>query len=190
MRLVFGYVNGSQGTSFQGDIQLDDIRLDGTTYSFENTGHSWQTTTSNTLVSNYSSASFSTLATGTTKAGKWNVDSGGTPSSGTGRTDADAGTYYVYAETSSGANGQGYILRSPAVTLGSSPTLSYAVARNGGNIGDKCIPRRSRFRRRRRSGRQAVAPRLTRLAIALRKSPKHKTHLVKLLVVMILLPLR
>ena len=134
VRLVFGYVNGSQGTSFQGDIQLDDIRLDGTTYSFENTGHSWQTTTSNTLVSNYSSASFSTLATGTT-TGKWNVDSGGTPSSGTGRTDADAGTYYVYAETSSGANGQGYILRSPAVTLGSSPTLSYAVARNGGNIG-------------------------------------------------------
>ena len=75
VRLVFGYVNGSQGTSFQGDIQLDDIRLDGTTYSFENTGHSWQTTTSNTLVSNYGSASFSTLATGTT-TGKWNVDSG------------------------------------------------------------------------------------------------------------------
>ena len=116
MRLVFGYVNGSQGTSFQGDIQLDDIRLDGTTYSFENTGHSWQTTTSNTLVSNYSSASFSTLATGTT-TGKWNVDSGGTPSSGTGRTDADAGTYYVYAETSSGATGKATSFDPPQLRL-------------------------------------------------------------------------
>lgn len=135
VRLVFGYVNGSGSLAYQGDIQLDDVRLDGTTYSFENTGHSWQTTTSNTLVSNYSSASFSTLSTGTTSA-KWNVDSGGTPSGNTGRTDADAGSYYVYAETSgSSMAGHGFILRSPAVTLGSSPTLSYAVARNGSNIG-------------------------------------------------------
>ena len=134
VRLVFGYTNGSQGTSYQGDIQLDDIRLDGTTYSFENTGHSWQTTTSDTQIANYSTASFSTLSTGTT-TNRWNVDSGGTPSGSTGRTDADAGSYYVYAETSSGAAGRGYVLRSPAVTLGSSPTLSYAVARKGNNIG-------------------------------------------------------
>lgn len=134
VRLVFGYTNGSQGTSYQGDIQLDDIRLDGTTYSFENTGHSWQTTTSDTQIANYSTASFSTLSTGTT-TNRWNVDSGGTPSGSTGRTDADAGSYYVYAETSSSAAGRGYVLRSPAVTLGSSPTLSYAVARKGNNIG-------------------------------------------------------
>ena len=134
VRLVFGYVNGSQGTNYQGDIQIDDVQFNGVTYSFENTGHSWQTTTSDTQISNYSTALFSTLATGTT-TNKWNVDSGGTPSGGTGRTDADAGSYYVYAETSSGASGRGYVLRSPAVTLGSNPTLSYAVARNGGNIG-------------------------------------------------------
>ena len=134
VRLVFGYTNGSGSLNYQGDIQLDDVRLDGTTYSFENTGHSWQTTRSDTQIANYSSATFYTLSTGTT-TNRWNVDSGGTPSGGTGRTDADAGSYYVYAETSSSAAGRGYVLRSPAVTLGSSPTLSYAVARAGSNIG-------------------------------------------------------
>lgn len=134
VRIVFGYTNGTQGTTYQGDIQLDDIRLDGTTYSFENNGHSWQTTTSDTQIANYSTASFSTLTVGTT-TNRWNVDSGGTPSGSTGRTDADAGSYYVYAETSSSAAGRGYVLRSPSVNLSSSPTLSYAVARHGNNIG-------------------------------------------------------
>jgi len=135
VKLVFIYTNGTSGTSFQGDLQLDDIRLDGTTYSFENTGHSWETTTTDTPVANYSSASFTNLAVGTTN-GRWNVDSGGTPSGSTGLSSADAGTYYVYAETSgTGTSGDNYILRSPTVTLGSSPTLQYAEARSGGNIG-------------------------------------------------------
>ena len=135
VKLVFIYTNGTAGVSYQGDLQLDDIRLDGTTYSFENTGHLWSTTTTNTSVSGYSSGSFSSLLTGTT-SGRWNVDSGGTPSGSTGLTTADAGSYYVYAETSgSSTSGHGYILRSPTVTLGSSPTLQYAEARSGGNIG-------------------------------------------------------
>jgi len=135
VKLVFVYTNGTTGTSYQGDLQLDDIRLDGTTYSFESTGHSWQTTTTNTPVANYSSASFTNVAVGTTN-GRWNSDAGGTPSSSTGLTTADAGTYYVYAETSgTSTSGHNYILRSPTVTLGSSPTLQYAEARSGGNIG-------------------------------------------------------
>jgi hypothetical protein len=135
VKLVFIYTNGTTGTSYQGDLQLDDIRLDGTTYSFENTGHSWQTTTTNTPVANYSSASFTNVAVGTTN-GRWNSDAGGTPSGSTGLTTADAGTYYVYAETSgTSTSGHNYILRSPTVTLGASPTLQYAEARSGGNIG-------------------------------------------------------
>jgi len=135
VKLVFIYTNGTTGTSYQGDLQLDDIRLDGTTYSFENTGHSWETTTTDTPVANYSSASFTSLGVGTSSY-RWNVDAGGTPSGSTGLTTADAGTYYVYAETSgSGTSGDNYILRSPTVTLGSSPTLQYAEARSGGNIG-------------------------------------------------------
>ena len=35
VKLVFIYTSGPSGTSYQGDLQLDDIRLDGTTYSFE-----------------------------------------------------------------------------------------------------------------------------------------------------------
>lgn len=133
IRLVFYYTNGAD--SFSGDLQLDNISVDGNSYSFENTGHSWETTTTNTSV--YTSASWTTLATGVI-AGQWNVDQGGTPSTGTGRTDADAGSWYVYAETSNPAdvNGYGFWLRSPELTLSGSPgNLSYAEARNGANIG-------------------------------------------------------
>lgn len=133
IRIVFYYTNGAN--DFTGDLQLDNITLDGNSYSFENTGHSWETTTTNT--SSYTTASWSTLAVGT-DAGRWNVDQGGTPSNNTGRTDADAGSYYVYAETSSPANvnGYGFWLRSPEITLSGSPgNLSYAEARNGSSIG-------------------------------------------------------
>lgn len=135
VKLVFIYTNGTGGTSYQGDLQLDDIRLDGTTYSFETSTESWETTTTDTPVANYSSASFTALGTGTLSY-RWNRDAFGTPSGSTGLTTADAGTYYVYAETSgSGTSGDNYILRSPTVTLGASPTLEYAEARSGGNIG-------------------------------------------------------
>ncbi len=135
VKLVFIYTNGTGGTSYQGDLQLDDIRLDGTTYSFETSTESWETTTTDTPVANYSSASFVALGTGTLSY-RWNRDAFGTPSGATGLTTADAGTYYVYAETSgSGTLGDNYILRSPTVTLGASPTLEYAEARSGGNIG-------------------------------------------------------
>lgn len=72
VRLVFRYISGS---SYTGDIQLDNINLDGNAYSFENTGESFQTSTSN--ISSYGSVSWSSLSTGTTAA-RWNVDSGGT----------------------------------------------------------------------------------------------------------------
>jgi hypothetical protein len=135
VKLVFIYTNGSSGTSYQGDLQLDDIRLDGTTYSFESSTESWQTSTTDVPASSYSGASFVSLATGTTSY-RWNRDAFGTPSGSTGLSTADAGTYYVYAETSgSGTLGDNYVLRSPTVTLGSSPTLQYAEARSGGNIG-------------------------------------------------------
>jgi len=135
VKLVFIYTNGSSGTSYQGDLQLDDIRLDGTTYSFEASTESWQTSTTDVPASSYSGASFVSLATGTTSY-RWNRDAFGTPSGSTGLSTADAGTYYVYAETSgSGTLGDNYVLRSPTVTLGSSPTLQYAEARSGGNIG-------------------------------------------------------
>jgi len=133
VRLVFNYKNGP-GNTFRGDIQLDLINLDGNSYSFENVGHSFETSASGETT--YAGVGWSALSTGTTGA-KWNVDASGTPSSGTGRTDAAGGSYYVYAETSSPAavTGYNFWLRSPQITLGSSPTLSYYEARLGTSIG-------------------------------------------------------
>ena len=131
VRLVFEYRNGS---SFTGDIQLDNINIDGNVYSFESTGESFETSAAGET--SYGTVSWNPLAVATTNA-RWNVDTGGTGSGGTGRTDAADGNYYVYAETSSPANVTGYEfwLRSPQITLGSSPTLSYYEARLGAGIG-------------------------------------------------------
>lgn len=126
VRPVFFYENTSGG--FKADLQLDSIDLDGNFYGAGT--ETFQTTTSSTDISNYSSASFSNVATATT-AGRWNRDTGGTPSTGTGRTDAAGGNYYYYAETTSPANVAGFkfILRGPQVTLGNDPDFTFYEAR-------------------------------------------------------------
>ena len=133
VRLVFRYQNGD---GFAGDIQLDQIALDGTTYSFENQTHSFETS-SNDDQGTYANVSWSNLTVTENLDGYWQVDQNGTPSNGTGRTDAADGSYYVYAETSSPANVLGYNiwLRSPEITLSGSPTLTFYEARNGTAIG-------------------------------------------------------
>lgn len=133
VRLVFRYQNGN---GFNGDIQIDDINIDGNTYSFENQTHSFQTSTSN--ISVYENVVWSNVAVEQGNNGAWQVDTGGTPSNNTGRSDAADGSYYVYAETTSPANTLGYNiwLRSPEIILGSAPLLlTFSEARNGANIG-------------------------------------------------------
>lgn len=99
-RIAFHYVSGS---SFTGDIALDLITIDGNQYSFESTGDGWisssgvNTSSSTTALSNSQALSISTTGT----LGKWNIDTGTTPSSNTGPSGAYSGTYYAYAETSS-----------------------------------------------------------------------------------------
>lgn len=133
VRLVFRYQNGS---GFSGDIQLDQIDLDGNVYSFENQTHSFETSSVDNS-STYAGVNWSNLTVTENLDGYWQVDQGGTPSGNTGRTDAANGSYYVYAETSAPADVQGYNfwLRSPVVTLSGTPTLSFFEARTGGNIG-------------------------------------------------------
>ena len=133
VRVVFKYE--MIAAVFTADLQLDAIAIDGTTYSFENTGHSFETSTANTA--SYGSVSWSSLAVATT-TGSFNVDTAGTGSANTGRTDAAVGSYYVYAETSSPANSVGFTfwLRSPEIVLGSSPTLTFYEARNGTSLGN------------------------------------------------------
>ena len=155
-RLVFAYENGTSGTFYQGDIQVDNIRFTDTSagqgynYSFETSNNltGWKTSTSNANAMNLGTSdadlrkfedqlsNYADLATGGTNY-RWNRDSGGTVSSGTGLTTGDDGDYYIYAETSgSSANSRYYTACSPLVDLDSSPgSVSYAVARDGGNIG-------------------------------------------------------
>ena len=105
-KVVFKYVSGS---SFRGDIQLDDIELDhsGGTADLDpdlrrtNSTDNWEQSKSSAT---YSSASFSTVLVSTSTAYFWNYDAAGTPSGTTGNTvDSDGSStgYYLYVEASS-----------------------------------------------------------------------------------------
>lgn len=135
-RYVFVYQNGTAGTSYEGDIQLDDIRINGTTYSFESDAQDFQRaqSVSSWSTTDYDNQGFSDVTTATT-SNYWNRDTGGTPSSNTGLTTADDGSYYLYAETSGTSSGWYYVLRSPWISGVASPSFEYAEARSGGNIG-------------------------------------------------------
>ena len=128
VRPVFYYENTSGG--FRADLQLDLISLDGYTYSFESSGNGFETTTTSTDISNYDTASWTTVVTGTT-SGRFNKDTAGTGSVGTGLTTAAAGSYYLYAETSSPATAVGFdfLLRGPERTLGDDPDFTFYEAR-------------------------------------------------------------
>ena len=129
VRPVFYYENTNGG--FRADLQLDLINLDGNVYDFESNATGWQTTTSSTSISNYSSTSWSSLPNDAHQTSRWNRDSGGTSSSGTGRADAASGSYYLYAETTSPGNAVGFdfLLRGPQVTLGDDPDFTWYEAR-------------------------------------------------------------
>jgi hypothetical protein len=134
-RLVFQYTSGS---SFRGDIQLDDINIANNNYSFEINGQNWQTTTNGSTTTTYTDAFYQGLAwtsVAGASANRWGRDSGGTPSSSTGLSSADAGSFYLFVETS--GSGSGYKvswLRSPEIVLDTN-TLNFALGRYGSNMG-------------------------------------------------------
>ena len=129
--------NPDNGSVFTGDLQIDNVQFDGNTYSFENSGQSWQTTTiGRGPYAMPLGSSWASLAVGST-AERWNVATGNTGSGNTGNLGATAGSYYVYTETSSPVvTGDGFWLRSPLVTLSGSPgNLTFSEGRQGANIG-------------------------------------------------------
>jgi hypothetical protein len=135
VRLVFAHQTAPSGTTYRADLQLDEINVNGSTYTFETTGDltGWQTSTSSQ--STYTSVSWSSVTTGTSGT-QWLRDSGGTNSSGTGlTTGGDNTSFYLYTETSGTTNGFYFWLRSPEITLTSS-TLTFYEARYGSTIGD------------------------------------------------------
>ena len=121
---------------FTADLQLDDISFAGELYTSA-TNSPWDTTIVDTPISNYSSASWFPVNPGTI-AGRVNRDSGGTPSTGTGRTDAVSDTFYLYFETTSPANNANYdfLLRGEEQELSATPTFSFYEARNGTSLGN------------------------------------------------------
>lgn len=136
VRLVFRHQVAASGTAFYADLQLDQIAVDGTLYSFESGTESFETTTSGSYT-NYNTAVFVALGTGTVSE-RWNRDASGTPSSSTGlTTGGDSTTYYVYTESSSPTvNNDIFWLRSPEITLsGGVGNLTFYEARYGSTIG-------------------------------------------------------
>lgn len=135
VRVVWRYINGTAGTSYIGDFQLDDFSILGNTYSPESGTESFQTSTSQTI-SAYTSVSFSSLGTGTSLY-RWNRDASGTGSGGTGLTSGNTGSWYFYAEVS-GSNtlGGNYWLRSPSIVVGDNLNLSYYIGHLGSNVGN------------------------------------------------------
>ena len=136
VKLVFKHQVAASGTTYYADLQLDQIAVAGTLYSFESSTESFETTTSGSYT-NYDTAVFTALGTGTTSE-RWNRDAGGTPSSTTGlTTGGDSTTYYVYTESSSPTrNSDIFWLRSPEITLSESVgNLTFYEARLGSTIG-------------------------------------------------------
>jgi len=125
---------------FTADLQLDNIVVGNETYNFTSNATGWQTTTSDTAIGSYGSASFTSVGTNTSQNGRVVRDSGGTPSNNTGSTtDADGGSgHYLYFETTNPANTASYdfLLRGPEVTLPSNPTWTWFENRTGTSMGN------------------------------------------------------
>lgn len=144
VRLVVLY---QSGTTYQGDIQLDDFNIGGNTFDPQNGKNGFQTQTVidnsklsnvNSIQSDYDAVSWQDiLSEGSdhqASSGFFLRDSGGTPSGGTGNTAGNTGSYYFFAETSYDGSSNDIWLRSPEVTVDNS-TLSVYTAQNGATCG-------------------------------------------------------
>ena len=117
-RVVWHYVSGS---SFTGDYAIDEVTIDGTTYDFDSNDGGFisprNLNTSNSVTAYNDAVSLAT-ATGTV-LGRWNRNSGGTPSGSTGPSSGFGGSgFYVYAESSSpNSPSVNFWLFSPQITI-------------------------------------------------------------------------
>ena len=114
-RVAWHYVSGS---NFRGDYAIDTVSLQGNSYNFDASNDSFLRNTSDTSSSATAFSGSASVADGTS-AGRWNRDSGGTPSSSTGPSSAQSGSFYLYCETSgsSGNPSKNFWLFSPVITV-------------------------------------------------------------------------
>ena len=145
-RIVFRYQNGTSGTAYQGDFQIDTIIIQDMDYNsvvidnFESDSESYVTSTGSSESGTYSSVSSWTTVPTSTTTYRWNRRTGGTPSGGTGvaPVSGTSGSYYLYAETSGTSSGIYYWLRSPTYTWSYATKLRQiivAYAAYGSNVG-------------------------------------------------------
>ncbi|XP_052711506.1 MAM and LDL-receptor class A domain-containing protein 1-like isoform X2 [Crassostrea angulata] len=155
---------GVRGSSFRGDIAIDDVHfLDGecsTTSQVSTTSTTQSSTVASTTTQSSTSQSTTTVATTTQdqyhnqelhctfETGTscflndiqgddfdWSTRQGSTPSSSTGPTSAYEGQTYSYIETSSPrTNGDVAILQGPSITTSRTFCLSFAYHMYGSNI--------------------------------------------------------
>lgn len=122
---------------YQADCQLDNFTVsglsDGTSYTW-NGGAATGWTTSTEQRGSLDIGPSTTPAVATTNK-RWNIRSGGTPSGGTGHSvdasGSSSGQYLYYEAT--GSFDSWAFLASPEFTLGSSPSVSMAMAMYGGS---------------------------------------------------------
>jgi len=133
------------GTSFTGDIQLDDFSIGGNTFDPETgvNGFEKQTVVDNSKISSgnldniqtdYNAISWTGIGSSTSAFGFFVRDGFGTPSGSTGLTSGNTGSYYFYAETSSVGSNNDIWLRSPELTILNN-SLSFYTAQSGATSG-------------------------------------------------------
>ena len=116
-RIAWHYVSG---TSFRGDYAIDTVSLQGNSYNFDSALTGFITTSGlNTTSSTAALANAISVPAGTAAVlGRWNKNSGSTPSSSTGPNSAQSGSFYLYTETSSPNNSNTNMwLFSPVITV-------------------------------------------------------------------------
>ena len=138
---------------FRSDMQVDDFNFGGGTIDFETGVGGFERTSTaerqSVYLSTYSAAvakstydalTFQAVTDGTSGQALWLRDRGGTGSSSTGSTiDHTLGTvlgFYVYFEATGTGFPFGSILRSPEVTLGSTPAINFWTSRYGSGMGN------------------------------------------------------
>lgn len=130
-RVVFLHTGS---TGYQGDLQIDAIRISDQLHSFENNeNHNYQRSpTRATSGLPYEQVVWEDLASGGT-IGSWNIATGNTGSGGTGELGGRDGSYYVYTEISNSGHLAEIWMRSPVLPI--SDTIKFSEGRQGANIG-------------------------------------------------------
>lgn len=133
------------GTSFTGDVQLDDFNIGGNSFDPETGANGFQVPTVidnskiasgnlDNIQSDYDAITWTGIGSSTSAYGFFVRDPSGTPSGSTGLTSGNTGSYYFYAETSSSGSNNDIWLLSPEVTI-KNDELSFYTAQYGATCG-------------------------------------------------------